>query len=404
MIGVYLDRFIAVKLKESLELFPVCIVTGARQTGKSTLLRHELPQYTYITFDDPLQRNFAKSDPVGFLGALNDHRGIILDEIQYVPALLSYIKMDVDQNRDPGRWVLTGSQQFHLMHTISESLAGRAILFDLAPFCYAELDESKTLASILWTGLYPEPEQYPDKRALWLRSYLQTYLERDIRKLGNVSDLNSFESLVNVCAAKHSQELNVAALSRTTGVASLTAKKWIGLLESCYLLYLLRPFHSNLGKRIVKSAKLYFMDSALAGYLTRQPSAEAMLAGSMGGSFFEGFIVAEAVKCFYNRGKRPDLYFWRSHDGLEVDLIIQIGQRLYPIEIKSTATPKVEFMAPVNQFKKIATKASLSVADGLLVCQAPARAPLPNGNQCIPWTCFYQWLDDQLSAAEAGRQ
>jgi predicted AAA+ superfamily ATPase len=399
-LAMYIKRIISIELKKALSLFPVCVVTGARQTGKSTLLENELPDYTYITFDDPIQRDFAKSDPVGFLGSFAPSPGIILDEIQYVPSLLSYIKMDIDKNRVPGRWVLTGSQQFHLMKNISESLAGRAILFDLAPFCCNELHEPKSLTEILWTGLYPEPELCPEKRELWLRSYLQTYLERDIRQLGNVVDLNSFESLINLCAARHSQELNLSALSRASGVAAITAKKWIGLLESCYLLYLLRPFHNNLGKRIVKSPKLYFMDPALAGYLTRQPSADAMLSGSMGGNFFEGLIVAEAVKCFYNRGKHPELYYWRSHDGLEVDLIIQIGNTLYPVEIKCSATPKSSFMTPLNQFKKTAQASSLSVAEGLLVCQAPKPVALPNGNQCLPWNFFYQWLDDKLSALQ----
>lgn len=394
---MYIKRSIAIEIKNALRLFPVCILTGARQTGKSTLLKNELPEYAYITFDDPIQRDFAKSDPVGFLDSFTNSNGVILDEIQYVPALLSYIKMDVDKTRVPGRWVLTGSQQFHLMKNISESLAGRAILFDLAPFCCAELHEPKPLTNILWTGLYPEPELCPEKRELWLRSYLQTYLERDIRQLGNVSDLSSFESLINLCAARHSQELNYSSLSRESGVAIITAKKWIGLLESCYLLYLLRPFHNNLGKRIVKSPKLYFMDPALAGYLTRQPSSDAMLAGSMGGSFFEGLIVTEAVKCFYNNGKHPELYFWRSHDGLEVDLIIQIGDTLYPVEIKCSATPKSGFLTPLNHFKKMAESASMSVAEGLLVCQAPEPISLPNGNQSIPWNCFYQWLNDKLT-------
>ena len=268
----------------------------------------------------------------------------------------------------------------------------------MAPFCLAELREDKPLTEILWTGLYPEPELCPEKREHWLRSYLQTYLERDIRQLGNVSDLNSFESLINLCAARHGQELNIAALSRSSGVAAITAKNWVGLLQSCYLLYLLRPFHNNLGKRIVKSPKLYFIDPALAGYLTRHPSAEAMLAGSMGGNFFEGLIVTEAVKCFYNRGKHPELYFWRSHDGLEVDLIIQIGNVLYPIEIKCSATPKSNFMVPLNQFRKLAEASPLSVADGLLVCQAPKPGTLPNGNQYLPWNLFYQWLDGKLAA------
>jgi len=394
---MYIPRKIANQIKSALRIFSVCVVTGARQTGKSTLLKNELPDYTYITFDDPLQREFAQSDPVGFLNALADRHGIVLDEIQYVPALLSYIKMDVDQTHVPGRWVLTGSQQFHLMKNISESLAGRAILFDLAPFCCDELSERKKLTDILWTGLYPEPELCPEKRELWVRSYLQTYLERDIRQLGNVTDLSSFESLILLCAARHSQELNYSSLSRESGVAIITAKKWVGLLESCYLLYLLKPFHANLGKRVIKSPKLYFMDPSLAGYLTRQPSPDAMLSGSMGGSFFEGLIVSEAVKCFYNNGKRPDLYFWRSHDGMEVDLIIQIHDRLYPVEIKCSATPKSAFLTPLNQFKQLATSFSFKVAEGLLVCQAPEPAHLPDGNRCIPWTEFYTWLNTKLT-------
>jgi predicted AAA+ superfamily ATPase len=397
---MYIKRFIAAEMNKALSLFPVCVVTGARQTGKSTLLKNEFPGYAYVTLDDPIQRDFAKSDPAGFLSSFAGSTGIILDEIQYVPSLLSYIKMDVDRNRIAGRWILTGSQQFHLMKNVSESLAGRAVLFDLAPFCCNELSTPRPLTEILWTGLYPEPELCPEKRELWLRSYLQTYLERDIRQLGNVIDLNSFESLINLCAARHSQELNIASLSRESGVAAITAKKWIGLLESCYLLYLLRPFHSNLGKRIVKSPKLYFMDPALAGYLTRQPDGNAMLAGSMGGSFFEGLIVMEAVKCFFNNGKHPDLFFWRSHDGLEVDLIIQINNRLYPVEIKCSATPKPGFLAPLNHFRKMAGS-FLPVAEGLLVCQAVEQAPLPEGNQCLPWNLFYQWLNDKLTAPHA---
>ena len=394
---MYKTRFIAEKLHKALSLFPICVLTGARQTGKSTLLQNEFPNYAYITFDDPIHRNFARSDPTGFLNTFKKNVGVILDEIQYVPELLSSIKIEVDQKRIPGKWILTGSQHFHLMKNITESLAGRVVIFDLASFCYTELNLDRSLQDTLWAGLYPEPSLDPEKRELWLRSYLQTYLERDIRKLGNVNDLNSFESLVNLCAARHSQELNIASLSRESGVATLTIKKWVGLLESCYLLYLLRPFHNNLGKRIVKSPKLYLTDSALTGYLTRQPCADAMLAGNMGGAFFEGLIITEAVKCFFNNGKRPDLFFWRSHDGLEVDLIIQIGNILYPIEIKSSATPKSIFLAPLNRFKALAELSGAIVAEGLLVCQTQQTAPLPNGNFCIPWQQFYTWLNDKLN-------
>lgn len=236
---MYINRKISSFFIDSLALFPVCVLTGARQTGKSTFLRHELRDYGYVTFDDPMQRDFAATDPEGFIQSLRQNKGTILDEIQYVPDLLQYIKMDVDENRTPGRWVLTGSQQFHLMKNPSESLAGRAVLFDLAPFCSAEINKSDSLNDMLWTGFYPEPALDPGKRDLWINAYIQTYLERDIRHLGNVADIHSFETVTKLCAARHGQELNIAALSRDSGVAAATIRKWTGLLESCYLICLL---------------------------------------------------------------------------------------------------------------------------------------------------------------------
>lgn len=396
---MYLKRKIGSEFAKALSMFPVCVLTGARQTGKSTFLRKELPDYSYITFDDPVQRTFATRDPVGFLKGAATPDGVILDEIQYVPELLQYIKMDVDTNRSAGRWILTGSQQFHLMRNISESLAGRAVLFDLAPFCYSELPGETGLDQLIWNGLYPEPALYPERREFWLRSYIQTYLERDIRQLGNVSDIHSFETLIRLCASRHASELNIAGLSRESGVAAITAKKWIGLMESCYLLFLLPPFHRNLGKRVVKSPKIYFMDSAPAAYFTQQPTPGALLAGNMGGAFFEGFVVMEAVKCFFNHGRKPELFFWRSHDGLEVDLIIQTGGKLYPVEIKLTATPKSAFLDPLNRFREMAGR-ELPVHEGLLVCRIEEPISLPNGNTAIPWMQFYPWLNALLSAAK----
>jgi len=390
---MYKNRKITSELKKALNMFPVCVLTGARQTGKSTLLRHELPDYQYVTFDDPLQRDFATADPSGFIQSLRHNKGTILDEIQYVPDLLPYIKMDVDNSRTPGRWVLTGSQQFHLMKNISESLAGRVVLFDLAPFCSKEIDPPSGLDNLLWTGLYPEPALNPEKRDLWISAYIQTYLERDIRQLGNISDIHSFETVTKLCAARHGQELNMTALSRESGVATATIRRWIGLLESCYLIYLLQPFHNNLGKRVVKSPKIYFLDTGLAAYLTRQPSADALGSGNMAGAFFEGFIVSEAVKCFFNHGRKPDLFFWRSHDGLEVDLLIQIAGKTIPVEIKRTATPKPAFTQPLQRFKSLLPE----IEGGTLVCQIEKPTMLANGVQALPWQHFYPWLEEQFS-------
>ncbi len=396
---MYLKRKITRPFKKALSLFPVCVLTGARQTGKSTFLRNELSNYKYITFDDPIQRNFATEDPVGFIQSIKNLHGTILDEIQYVPTLLQYIKIEVDNHRTPGQWILTGSQQFHLMKNISESLAGRAILFDLAPFCFDETNRATGANDLLWNGLYPEPTLCPKKRELWVGSYLQTYLERDIRQLGNVSDIHSFETVIKLCAARHGQELNLTAISRESGVAVATVKKWIGLLESCYLIFLLPPFHNNLGKRVVKSPKIYFLDSALVAFLTRQPSAEALGSGSMSGAFFEGLIISEAIKCFFNHGKKPDLFFWRSHDGLEVDLLCQIGGTIYPIEIKQNATPKAAFLKSLNQFKTL-DHTGYTINEGLLVCQAQDELALPNKNRSLPWQKFYSWLDQRITMSE----
>lgn len=392
---LFKPRRIKKTLENALKLFPVIVLTGARQTGKSTLLQTELPLYRYITFDDPLERSFALDDPRGFLAQFNDDKGVILDEIQYVPELFQYLKMEVDTNRIPGRWILTGSQQFHLMKSVSESLAGRSVLLDLTPFSFSELNEDRPLEHTLWNGLYPEPTLFPEKRDMWMRSYFQTYLDRDVRHLGNVTDLRSFEHFVSLCAARHSQELNINSLARDCGIANATAKDWVSLLESCYVLYLLKPFHNNLGKRLIKSPKLYFCDSGLASYLTRQPSAEALVSGSMGGAFMEGFVVMEAVKVFFSYGRTPEIYFWRSHDGLEVDLIIQHKQQVWPIEIKLSSTPKPNFLSPCTQLQKF-SQGKISLLPAILVCNTTEIQNLPNGALSIPWSQFGLWLEKQI--------
>ena len=263
---MYLRRHLADTLREALGQFPAVLVTGPRQAGKTTLLRHEAGEgFIYVCFDDPVERSFALTDPNGFFDRFGDHP-VILDEIQYVPELLSSLKLRIDKDRRRnGRWVLTGSQQFHLMRNISESLAGRVAILDQLPF---SIDEQSgrgelNLEQLLWNGCYPEPALYPEKRDLWLRSYIQTYLERDVRHLQQIRDLRAFEQFVALACARHSQEFNSASFSREIGVTLPTAKSWAGLLEASYLLYLLPPFYNNLGKRITKTPKLYLLDPAL---------------------------------------------------------------------------------------------------------------------------------------------
>lgn len=391
----YVPRDLQKTFRLSATQFPAVLITGPRQSGKSTFLQHELPDTPYVTFDDPLNRDFALRDPNGFLDQFQGSQ-VVLDEIQYVPEILQHIKIRIDRDRTPGAWVMTGSQQFHLMKNIGETLAGRIAVLDLLPLGLAEVsDKGWPLERILWTGLFPEPACTPEKRDLWLKSYVQTYLERDVRQLEAVRNFREFEMFVNLCAARHAQEFHPASLARECGVSQPTARSWSRVLEAGFTLIMLPPFLGNYGKRLIKSHKLYFTDPALVAYLTRQPAAEAALNGSMGGALFEGLIVSEAWKVFCNRGHKPSAYFWRAQGGLEVDLVLQAQGKLWPIEIRLTATPGTGHLTSLNSFKKIAGKESAD--QGVLVCRVKKRKPLPNTNLAIPWEEFSDWLRKIIS-------
>jgi len=400
---MYVPRLLYSTLEEALKLFPAILVTGPRQAGKTTFLLHEWGKKSdYVSFDDPLERNFALSDPNGFLNRFGE-RSVILDEVQYVPEILPYIKIRIDRKRKKtGKWLLTGSQQFQLMKNVSESLVGRIVILELLPFSLLENNQKgpNWLESVIWNGEYPEPSLFHEKRELWIRSYIQTYIERDVRQLQNVKDLRTFEQFMGLSAAYHSQTLNTATLSRQCGVSLPTIKSWVGVLEASYLCLLLSPYFKNYGKRLVKTPKLYFIDPAIVCALTRQPDGKSTLSGAMGGAIFEGLIISEALKVFSMKGKRADIFFWRSHDGLEVDLIIQIGTKLYPIEIKLTATPSLKHTEPLNKFKALAGKDAAET--GLLVCRIEKFTPLPSNNVAIPWHSFPGWLLSKLEGKLPG--
>jgi hypothetical protein len=387
---MYLQRKLKKVFSDAVRQFPAVLVTGPRQSGKSTFLLHERPDAAYVTFDDPLNRDFVLRDPNGFLDQF-DGKPVVLDEIQYVPEILQHIKIRIDKGRAPGLWVMTGSQQFHLMKNIRETLAGRIVILDLLPFSLAEItDKPIKLEQVLWTGLFPEPACHPKKRDLWLKSYIQTYLERDVRQLEAVRSFRAFEMFVNLCAAHHAQEFHPARLSRDCGTTQPTAKAWARVLEAGFTVIMLRPFFRNYGKRLIKSSKLYFMDPALVAYMTRQPSAGAALMGNMGGALFEGLIVSEAWKAFCNRGLTPAAFFWRSREGMEVDLILQAQGKFWPVEIKLTATPRTDHWLALNRFKEIAGKEAAE--QGVIVCRVNTARALPGNNLALPWHRFSEWL------------
>ena len=391
---MYQQRQLAPSLRQALAGFPAVLVTGPRQSGKTTFLKHEAgDQVDYVSFDDPLERDFATVDPAGFLGRFTS-RPVILDEIQYVPQLLSHLKIRIDQEPSRcGHWLLTGSQQFGLMRDVSESLAGRVAVLELPPFSHEEFLRP-TLDEVLWNGGYPVVAMHPERRDMWLRSYVATYIERDVRQIRNIPDLRVFNQFLNLAAARHGQEFHAADLSRQLGITQPTVKSWGGVLEASYFAHFLPPWFRNYGKRVVKTPKFYFYDSALVNLLTRQPDPGAALAGPMGGALLEGWVVTEAAKAFMALGQKPDLYFWRSHDGLEVDLLIVINGKLHPVEIKLTATPGAGHVSPINRF--IAAAGDEACPQGILVCRTETERALPNGHLALPWQAFPQWLRARL--------
>lgn len=354
---MYLHRKLEIPLKSALKHFPVVLVTGSRQVGKSTLLRHCLKTYNYVTFDDILIRNLAESDPALFLKTYQ--APLIIDEIQYVPSLLPYLKMEVDKNRKAyGDYVLTGSQIFPLMKGVSESLAGRIAIFHLYPLSWGEIpraplfDELK-MAQQMLKGFYPEFQVQPELNPkFWYSSYLSTYIERDLRAMRNIHDLAQFQRFLVLVASRAGQLLNLSEIGKECGISQTTSKDWLTLLQATSIVYLLEPYAKNITKRIVKSPKLYFTDTGLLCYLLRIETAEQLIHSPFGGHVFENMVVMEVVKQFAESGERAPCYFYRTSAGLEVDLLVDYGDTFDAYEIKFTASPSRKMAGSLSQLRK----------------------------------------------------
>lgn len=336
--------------------FPIVALTGPRQAGKTTLARLTFGDKPYVSLEDPEEREFALTDPRNFLARFP--QGAILDEIQRTPALFSYLQNLVDTRQRMGDFILTGSQQFSLHSGISQSLAGRVGLIQLLPFSLGELidarQQSNSLEAQLFTGGYPTLYDRPVTPADWFGNYVATYLERDVRELLAVRDLALFQRFLKMCAARSGQLLNLSALAADCGISHVTAREWLSVLEASYVVFLLRPWHNNLGKRLVKTPKLYFLDTGLLAWLLGIHDATSLATHALRGPLFETLIVTEFIKHAFNAGRAAELYFWRDSNGHEVDLLVPHGVQMRPIEIKSGATFASDWLRGVTKWRALA--------------------------------------------------
>ncbi len=326
------------------QLFKIVAVTGPRQSGKTTLVKSSFPQKAYVNFENPETRQYAINDPQGFLGKYKD--GAIFDEVQRVPEIFSYLQIIVDDNPDSGQFILTGSNNFLLNQHISQSLAGRIAFLNLLPFSYQEIEKQyggRDTSFYLSQGMYPPiyDQQIPPNE--WYPNYTRTYIERDVRQIKNITDLLVFERFMRLLAGRTGQELNYSSLSVEVGVDVKTIQSWIGILESSYIIYLLRPFYKNYNKTIVKRPKVYFIDTGLAASLIGINTIDHINNHPLRGALFETMIISEMLKNNFNKGEACKLYYWRDKTGREIDLIVEKGLHLSPIEIKSTQTIQKDF-------------------------------------------------------------
>ena len=356
-------------------MYPVVTLTGPRQSGKTTLVRATFPDHAYRSLEDPRELDFASSDPVGFLRQ-PDGAGVILDEVQRRPELLSYIQGMVDEDPTPARFILTGSQNLLLLARVSQSLAGRTGVLNLMPLSLAELrgrdpvrlerfgalearpgpDDVAApggLMRVLRTGFYPRIHDRGIPAEIWLADYVRTYVERDVREVLNVGDLESFGRFLRLCAGRSGQLLNLSGLASDAGVSHTTARRWISVLEASFLVVLLRPHLRNFNKRLVRSPKLFFIDVGLLCYLLRISSDEELYTHSARGAIFETFVVAELLKSSLHRGEDPPLWFWRDSQGHEVDVLIDLGETQVPVEVKSGETVTGDSFASIRYWRKL---------------------------------------------------
>lgn len=400
----YIKRNCESVIKKQEKIFKAILITGARQVGKTTMLKNIKPDINYVTLDDMLLKQLAVEDAGLFLKS--NPAPVIIDEIQYAPNLLNNIKMEVDSSEKKAQFYLTGSQQFELMQGVSESLAGRIGIINLLGLSLREIKgidfnepfiptqkylEKRTehfknisyeeLWKIIHKGSMPSMYEKDSDFDMYYATYVNTYIERDVRNLTQVGDTLSFLKFMTALASRIGQLLNLNSIATEVGITVPTAQRWLSILIASNIVYVLEPYYNNIMKRAVKTPKVYFLDTGLAAYLTKWKDKDVLEAGTMAGNFFENFIIVEIIKSYYNSGElRPPLYFYRDKEQKEIDLIIEQNGKLYPIEIKKSANPTKEMIANFKVLEKVK-----EIGEGAIICMYDRIIDLDEKNKVIPY-------------------
>lgn len=399
---MYLKRNIENKILNLSKMYKVILITGARQIGKTTMLKEiKEPNRNYVSLDELEIRNLAKNDPKLFLQRYE--APIIIDEIQYAPELLSYIKAVVDNTSEKGLYWLTGSQAFQLMKGVSESLAGRIGIIDMLPLAISEKRKLNTdsfnpeklnipfefkvneVFEEIYKGGMPDYYLNNFDRETFFNAYIRTYLERDVRDLKQVGDLNNFHKFLISVASRTGEVLNYSSIALDAGVSVNTVKSWISILEASGIIYLLEPYNNNELKRVIKNPKIYFMDTGLCSYLCKWNSFEVLMDSSVSGHFLETFVISELLKKYLSKNENIGLYYYRDKDGKEIDLVLYKDETLYPFEIKKTASPNKEMIKNFSILEKTKKK----IGKGGIICLYPDILPLDENNNVIPISCIF---------------
>lgn len=380
-------------LQKMLGKFPVVSLTGPRQSGKTTLLKHAFPDYHYYNLERMDHREIIISDPVGFLKTKAEK--IIFDEAQNIPELFSYIQVISDERNTPGQYILSGSQSFLLNHHISQSLAGRVNVNHLFPFDITELETIKNLDinQIILNGFYPRIYDKQIAADDFYPSYLQTYIQRDVRTLKGIENLNTFSRFLGLCAGRIGQVLNLTSLANDTGISVNTAKSWLSILEASFIIYQIQPYYNNFSKRLIKSPKLYFYDTGLACSLLKLTNPEMINTHYLYGSLFENLVISEILKNQCHSGRPPSVYYWRESNGIEIDCIIEKGNNeILALEIKGGQTFTKDYMKNLRNF----TKNEATIKINKAIVYAGEQSNFINNVQLIPWSNLSSEINNLL--------